>query len=486
MADDYYHPSSEEEIVNLVRKARAEKKQLRVRGSMHSFPPALIQTDHPPGQSPGEINVMLDRYRKIEWLDRDKGIVRVQAGCNLGVETYDPTKSSTWENSLLRELHEAGWALDTLGGVTHQTVSGFISTGSSGGTLHYHISENIIALRFIDGTGAVHEVSPQSDPNLFNAAGVSMGLLGVLSTVTFQCVKAYAVEGNEATTTYDNCAIDLFGSGTDTRPSLAQWLRDTPEGRIMWWPQENVERVVVWQAKRIPLTSGFQPNPYEELSRCRQRIVSLLLTLLGRHTKTEIATRGRMRRAVALWSIDKIFAMLVGLFVQLDGPEGPKPFRDYWWRGLPMDNDIDDKIMPVWFAELWVPVEKTPELMAVLREYFKGGLDATGMFSFEIYGSKANPFWMSPSHNQDVFRLDCLWFAKNAGDPRKLFRQYWDLLRPFGFRPHWGKFLPDDSDWPAYFARQFPRWNDFLALRGKLDPDGIFLTRYWRSHLGIG
>ena len=62
----------------------------------------------------------------------------------------------------------------------------------------------------------------------------------------------------------------------------------------------------------------------------------------------------------------------------------------------------------------------------------------------------------------------------------------WRLLQPFGYRLHWGKYLPVDPLLGAvHLRRHTPRWDDFLALRKVMDPDGVFLTSYWRTALGI-
>lgn len=547
-SDGYYHPASESELVALVRWAYETDRQLRVRGSTHTFPHRAIFTDRDPGKTKREVNLMLDRYRAIRWVDESKGIVEVDAGCNLSVNPYDPTHTSTIQNGLLYNLQQRGWALSDLGGITHQTVSGFLSTGSSGGSLKYGIDENIIALRIIDGTGTIRELSRERDPDSFLAAGVSMGLLGVISKVTFQCIPTFNIEGSESTTLEADCEIDLFGPGTGTRPSLEKFLRDTEYTRLMWWPQPNVKRVVVWKAHRIPPKPDFVPKPYEEIGadpEVSEVLAGLLLSILGnlddlRHLPKKIEPifsyvdsallekleeqgfSPPVREALsaiisALLELDvdgllefpgidligrllkerlvEILPLVYKPFVPLDSekkPPGPQQFRDYWWTGLPMDNGIDDVLLPTYFTEIWIPVSKTQAVMSKLRDFFEaGGLAATGTYSFEIYGTKTSPFWMSPSSDGDpVVRVDVFWFGYNAGDPaRDLYPQFWDLLAPFGFKLHWGKFLPFDPPpekrWAKYFAQQYRHFNDFLALRAKLDPKNIFLTDYWREHLGL-
>ena len=80
-------------------------------------------------------------------------------------------------------------------------------------------------------------------------------------------------------------------------------------------------------------------------------------------------------------------------------------------------------------------------------------------------------------------RQDLFWFAKQEGQPeRDYFPQFWTLLDRFEPRYHWGKHLPEA---PAALRQRYPRWDDFLNLRARLDPKGVFLTPYWRARLGI-
>ena len=62
-----------------------------------------------------------------------------------------------------------------------------------------------------------------------------------------------------------------------------------------------------------------------------------------------------------------------------------------------------------------------------------------------------------------------------------------DMLERLAFRVHWAKYLPEPGSpqGPSYLAQQYPRWNDFLRLRAALDPQGTFLSTYWRRQLGL-
>ena len=270
-ADGYYHPASEDQLRALVVLAHDEGRSLRVRGSAHSTPHAIYTTgydgDGPP--PPADVEVMLDQYARVLIVpdagDPRRATVEVEAGCHLGKDPYDPTKTSTWRNSLDFQLQRAGYALDDLGGITHQTVSGFFSTGSSGGSLTYSIHENLARVRFIDGTGAIHDVS-RDDPDpdkreLFAAFGVSMGLLGVISKVWLRVGPSYNIFGSQVTAATDDLPFDMFGPGRPGKPGVVEFLQRTPYSRLMWWPQHDFERVQVWQAARLETMPDFTANP---------------------------------------------------------------------------------------------------------------------------------------------------------------------------------------------------------------------------------
>jgi hypothetical protein len=67
-----------------------------------------------------------------------------------------------------------------------------------------------------------------------------------------------------------------------------------------------------------------------------------------------------------------------------------------------------------------------------------------------------------------------------------VFRHLFETFDDLGYRLHWGKALPLDAPRSAaQLSRGYPRWNDFLSRRAAFDPDGVFLTPYWRAHLGL-
>lgn len=294
-ADGFHHPASEQELVDLVKAAYREGRQLRVRGAAHS-PCDAIYTD-PAGTRPNRVdvqapppgpnlNLMLDRYRG--WRVRDEGrkLIEADAGIHLGADPSDPTGTATLETSLLWQLaKEKGWSLEDTGGISHQTASGFTATGSSGGSLEFSANRNLWGFRIVDGRGEVLEVTRDDpDPDLFYAMCPNLGLLGVVSKIVLECVEAFDIEGTEATTTVETCPVDLFGDGSPGRPAIASFLREADFARLEWWPQRGADRVLTWQARRIDAEPGFKPQPYTQFGddpETQQRLFSILFTIIG-------------------------------------------------------------------------------------------------------------------------------------------------------------------------------------------------------------
>lgn len=138
-----------------------------------------------------------------------------------------------------------------------------------------------------------------------------------------------------------------------------------------------------------------------------------------------------------------------------------------------------------------MPLERASDVMRAVREVVEARGDAreryrrVRAFPLEMYPGPKSRFWLSPGYGRKGLRVNPARFAQWSEEPhQEVIDTYLEALRPFDPRPHWGKVLPS-RNWVADFHQQLPRLGDFLRLRSQLDPDGVFLTRYWRDHLGI-
>jgi D-arabinono-1,4-lactone oxidase len=507
----YFQPENIQDVNDLIVTAKENNKIIVIQGARHSYP----FTDEITKDNPRNIYVLLTYLNKITTHDWDQGIFTVQAGCRIGYDPFDETGVSTLENSLVFQLDPLtndgrrtvppGWSLPELGGITHQTIGGFIATGSAGGSIKYAFCDVIKSVRVIyyNGIELVDEIFSRptaSEPNNpFWAVGfANLGLLGFVVEITFQCKPAFNVRGCEITSKRDDSRLNLAGKSNVGKRDVRSFLEGANYTRLLWWPQKEIDKVVEWQANQemIGDWQSYKPNPYESLpsingsTEFANKVFGGIFHFLGH---TLIKTRcfveklfPRHKDAIKRW-FDKLNIFLLKIVLSIIAPIREKDFDDAWWQALPMDNEYSDKFAPVEFTELWIPIKETNAVMKTLSDFYADPENA-GTFCSEIYAGKKNDFWLSPGYGQeDMIRVDVFWFGRNFGDPKDYFEKFWTLLESFDFRCHWGKYLgPMNTEKiKTLIRKRYCKWGEFMALRRKHDPHGIFLNEYWRNHIDI-
>ncbi|MGH2515859.1 MAG: FAD-binding protein, partial [Ktedonobacterales bacterium] len=155
-------PTSIEDLARLVGAYGHAGRHIRVVGAGHSFTP-LVRTD--------DVLMTLDGMQGIEAIDSARGTVRVLGGTKL--------------KRLGGELLARGLAQENLGDIDVQSIAGAINTGTHGtGTGFGTLATQVVGLTIVTAAGAVVECSEERDPEVFKAAQVSLGALGVLAAVT--------------------------------------------------------------------------------------------------------------------------------------------------------------------------------------------------------------------------------------------------------------------------------------------------------------
>ena len=513
-ASGIYHPTIESDIQLLIAEARKAKVQIRVVGAAQSRANAIYTDNYLKNPQSADINIMLDGFRSLSYNEALMQVT-VGAGINLGFNPFDPTDTSTKDNGLYPQLHAKGWAIANVSDAIHQTVAGFISTGSSGGSPIHSFDDAILSFRIIDGNGNISDINRSDDPdNRFYAVGSSLGLLGIIVSVTLQCVPTFDIIGTETTSNAVDTEMDFFGAGAGDKLSLQAYLSNTEFARILWWPIKSLQRCISWKARTMQ-ASDYNPQTGTQEDFHAKPYEPVFPKLLGsRLPSEEFASIGF--KLIATWpgwlynlfgtnTTDKIIVDIVNkiephlypLLIDMYFPNNsakkpPQEFWDTWIGSLPMDTiEFSNNLFNLKYTELWIPIEKTQKTIDVLQQFYtEGGYAATGYYTVEILTAKRSSFWMSPSYQHDVVRINIMRFDDGEENNMAYFQQFWDLLhqKEIDFRLHWGKYLPPpaSSTGSAYLQTQYPKWNDFMALRTTMDPDNIFLNSYWKTQLGIG
>ncbi len=146
--------------------------------------------------------------------------------------------------------------------------------------------------------------------------------------------------------------------------------------------------------------------------------------------------------------------------------------------GLPPNQRIDRsyRIYPMVYdpnfheVEYFLPIEHSREIINRMRDLMMRWLPLS-LYPLEIRVVARDDAWMSPNYQRDNLVVSI------SGEPGS---DYWpylracdDLFAEYGGRPHWGKihFMT-----PERIAGLFPRYRDFLEVRRRFDPDGVFLN----------
>jgi len=162
-------PRSEAELIAAVRRADREGLTVRVAGTGHSFTP-LCASDG--------LLLSLDGMTGLVSASRE----RVEATAWAGTTIHD----------LGPLLHAHGLAMENMGDIDRQTLGGAVGTGTHGtGRELGSISTQVLGLRLITARGEVVDCSATEEPELWRAARVSLGALGVISQVRLRLVPAF-------------------------------------------------------------------------------------------------------------------------------------------------------------------------------------------------------------------------------------------------------------------------------------------------------
>jgi L-gulonolactone oxidase len=188
-------PRSVEDLVEVVKSAAKEGRRVKAVGTGHSF--TDVACTH-------GVQVRLDEYASVLRYDPEASTVTVEAGITLG--------------SLAAELARRGLALANLGDIGYQTVAGAISTGTHGtGAKLGGLATDVVGLQLVTADGSLVSCTVDEEPEIFAAARVGLGALGIISTVTLRCQPAFNLRAVEEPIRLDDvlASIDELVDGNE-------------------------------------------------------------------------------------------------------------------------------------------------------------------------------------------------------------------------------------------------------------------------------
>jgi FAD/FMN-containing dehydrogenase len=181
------HPTAEAGIISLVRRAACEREPIRVAGSGHSFTPLCVTN--------GTL-ITLDRLQGVLAIDQTAQTARMYAGTTI--------------SQLGEPLLQGGLALANQGDIDYQALAGAVSTGTHGTGVQYgSFSAMVTAVRMVLASGDILLCSAEIEPEIFKAAQLGLGVLGVLTEIVLQLVPAYRLHQRTWVATFEETMAQL-------------------------------------------------------------------------------------------------------------------------------------------------------------------------------------------------------------------------------------------------------------------------------------
>ena len=419
------NPKNEQEVVDIVKEAKKRGLKVKVVGSGHSFT-GIAVTD--------EVLICLDEIADIRDVDFEYSTVRVGAGIKLC--------------DLNPMLQRSGLAMPNLGDIVYQSISGAISTSTHGTGLEFKtIAEAVCGMRIVDGEGTVVECDTQQNSEVFHAARVGLGALGIITEVTIQCVEAFNLHAVE----------EILPIGEVTN-NFDRWSKMTDHIEFFWMP--NTDKALL---KRNTRTLEAPPRPRNKRhsfkrrwnrfknEEIKQNFLFGAMNHLGKIVpplvpKLNSMVAGESGRAEYITTSYEVFA-------------SPRRVRFYEMEyAVPIESGIE-------------AFQKVVQLIGDLDHYISFPVE------YRVLGKDEIP--MSTASYRDSAFIAVHVFRNTPFE--KYFRGVEEIMVDYDGRPHWGKLHFQDHE---SLSKIYPQWEAFQNARRSMDPLGIFSNPYLDKVLG--
>ena len=434
----YIQPHTLEELQKVVTLARRCRRRITLVGCGHS-PSDLTCT------SSWLVNI--DRLDNILTVDKETGVVVMEAGIRL--------------HDLGLKLKEHGLAMPNLGSIDHQSIAGAISTATHGSsTRHGILSQSVLALKIMLANGSVVSCSKEQSPDLFRAALVSLGALGIITEVTFRAVPAFRIEWEQILHPLDEI--------------LAGWddgLWTTNEFTRVWW-MPYMKEGIKWTANKTTLPIRSPPSHFWG-------------GMLGFHTYHTLLY-------ISLW-IPRIVPLLERfvMSVQYGLKQGVGQTAVAESRTGLLMNCLFSQFVNEWA----IPLEKGPEAILRFSKWLHGeegsgipfsskGLYVHAPIEVRVTDTSKTlprPYLDNTNSKGPTLYLNATLYRPYNRDPPCRERYYeafeW-LMKEMGGRPHWAKNFSTVTE--DDLCGMYPELDEWARIRDEVDPEGMFVGDWHR------
>ncbi|MDD7914919.1 D-arabinono-1,4-lactone oxidase [Polaribacter ponticola] len=413
--ESLYKITSEQELQEIVKKS----EKIRVFGNKQS------SADIASGVA---TLVDMRTYNQVIHFNESAKTITVQSGIILG--------------DLLEIIESKDWCIPCLPDINTITIGGALATGTHG-TSGKLLSEYVINFRMVLADGAIKTITEKD--NLINAVRVSLGALGVLSEITFQCEPLYTLHIKE-------------GPEDDTLwlPKIKERLQNHDFLRILWLPHTDKGYVII--GDKIDSNTAIK----EDLGPSY---------LKHRRTASKI-----------LYKYSHVFPWITAIANKLLYKGFFSTIKEH--KGSLYQSTVTkSRGSTLELAEWTIGLDLFPQVFEELKtEINKWSNKSFIHIPMDIRFVYKDKSWLSYAYQKDIVTMGCVSRNAATADTYEAFKSIEKIFLKHGGKPHWAKrFKAKDKQLSLVYAK----WEDFKLLRTKFDPTNKFMNPYLEKLFNI-
>ncbi|WP_338875967.1 D-arabinono-1,4-lactone oxidase [Spirosoma sp. SC4-14] len=401
--DRLYQAKSLKQVQELVKKY----DKLKVLGTRHCFNGIADSTHN---------LISLRQMDQVLGLDTKAHTVTIDANLSYG--------------QLAPYLESKGFALHNLASLPHISVAGACATATHGsGVKNGNLSTAVSAMEIVTAAGEVRKLSRQKDGDMFRAAVVHLGALGVVTKVTLNVVPTFQMRQD----VYENLPLDQLKNHFEAIASAGYSVSLFTD-----WQKKRINEV--WIKRKIE--KGVKLDAKPEFFGAKRATKNL-------HPIAELSAENCTEQL---------------------GVAGP------WYERLPhFKMGFTPSSGKELQSEYFVPRKNAVEAILAV-EHLRDHISPHLLIS-ELRTIDADDLWMSPCYKQPSLAIHFTW-KQDWASVKKALPMIEKALAPFTVRPHWGKLFTLS---PSVLQSRYEKLPDFKKLVKEYDPKGKFRNAFLDS-----
>ena len=322
-------------------------------------------------------------------------------------------------------LHNQGWALSNLASLPHISIAGSISTGTHGsGIKNQNLANQVLSLDIVTAEGELRHID-RANP-AFNALVVGLGLGGIVYQYELKIEPTFQIRQ----VIYPEIPLDVLQRNFDQIMGTAysvSYFTDWSSSQVgnLWCKFRDGEVIPESVGGSAKADKKYHPIPSVDPVACTD----------------QLGESGDWHQRLSHFKLE--FTPSVGEEIQTEFFVDRKDAA----AAIEAVSNLGEEITPL----LWIT---------------------------ELRTIAADDLWLSGAYQRDTLAIHFTWKKDLAIYP--VIEKVEAALRPYNYRPHWGKVFTADG---KYLSSVYPKMSEFKALVEALDPTSKFENLFTRKFI---